>query len=382
MKIVIAPNAFKGSMTAFEAALAIERGIKRVFPAAKTVKLPVADGGDGTMEVLARATGGRIVARQVTGPLGRKVRARYAVLGGGMLRTAVIEMAEASGLKLIKKAERDPMRTTTRGVGELINDAVRRGCRKLIIGIGGSATNDGGSGMCLALGFKLVKKNGKPVGPGGKGLLELDRIENPRLAEKFKKLDIVTASDVTNLLLGRTGASRMFGPQKGAGPAMVGRLERGLERFAGIIKRDLKTEVRTLRGGGAAGGLGAGLYAFLGAKTASGVDLIVRASGMEKKIRSSDLVVTGEGAVDDQSLHGKGPVGIARLAKKHRVPVLFMVGRIGNITEKFYKSGIGGIMNTVKYPMTLEQAMKRGPGLLADAAERAARIIKLGMDMK
>ncbi|MEI7904747.1 MAG: glycerate kinase [Candidatus Firestonebacteria bacterium] len=371
MKIIVAPNAFKGSLTAFAAADNIEKGIKRVFPRATIIKLPMADGGDGTMEVLAAATGGSIKKLKVTGPLGKKVDSGY-VAG----KTAVIEMAAAAGLRLLAKRELDPMRATTFGVGELIKDALKSGCKKIVIGIGGSATNEGGSGMCLALGFRLVKKNNMLIGPGGNGLLELDRIENPEHTEKFKNLDITIASDVTNILLGRSGASRMFGPQKGATPEMVLKLETALANYARVIKRDLGVDVNKLKGGGAAGGIGAGLYAFLGAKMNSGINIVIENSGLEKELKKADLVFTGEGQIDDQSLYGKAPIGVARRAKKYGIPVICIAGSIGKVTKKTYEAGITGIISLCKQPMTLEYAMKNSKALIADAAENAARIFR------
>ncbi len=376
MKVIVAPNAFKGSLTAFEAADSIERGIRRFNKRARIIKKPLADGGDGTMEVLARATGGRILSAAVTGPLGKRVNARYALLGDG--KTAVIEMAEASGIRLIKKSERDPMSATTYGMGELITRALDKGCKRFILGIGGSATNEGGSGMLLALGFRLVDANGRLIGRGGRGLALLDRIENPELAVKFGKLDIRIASDVRNLLLGRSGASAMFGPQKGATPKIVKKLEKALANYARVIKRDLGVDVSKLKGGGAAGGIGAGIYAFLGGRMKSGIELVIEASGLEKELRGAALLITGEGLIDDQSIYGKAPIGAARLAKKHGVPVLCLAGGIGKVSGKVYSAGVTGIATLVNGPVELEYAMKHAAELLSDAAERAVRIISIG----
>ncbi len=376
MKIIVAPNAFKGSLTAFEAADAIERGVRRFYKQARIVKKPLADGGDGTMEVLARATGGSVLSAAVTGPLGAKAKARYALLGGG--ETAVIEMAEASGLRLVKRDERNPMAATTFGTGELIIRAIEKGCNKIILGIGGSATNEGGSGMLLALGFRLVNKKGSLIGYGGNGLLELARVENPELCGEFKALDIRVASDVKNLLLGSSGASRMFGPQKGATPAMVDKLETALANYARVIKRDLGVDVLNLKGGGAAGGIGAGIYAFLGGRMCSGIDVVMDLSRIGKELKGAALLITGEGMIDDQSIFGKAPVGVARLAKQHGVPVLCIAGGIGGISRKIYGTGISGISTLVNAPMELESAIRNASTLLADAAERAVRIISIG----
>lgn len=270
------------------------------------------------------------------------------------------------------------MAATTFGTGELIARAIDKGCKKLILGIGGSATNEGGSGMLLALGFKLANSKGKLIGYGGSGLSELVRVENPELSAGFKKLDIRIASDVKNLLLGNSGASRMFGPQKGATPAMVEKLERALANYARVIKRDLGVDVLKLKGGGAAGGIGAGIYAFLGGRMGSGIDMVMGLSGIEKELSGASLLVTGEGIIDDQSIFGKAPVGVARLAKKHGVPVLCLAGGIGVVSGKIYSAGISGISTLVNGPMELEYAVKNAPALLAAAAERAVRIISIG----
>lgn len=377
MKIVIAPNSYKGSLTAFEASDCIEAGIKRAFPKARIIKIPLADGGDGTMEVLVKVTKGSIKTAKVTGPLGNKVKARYGILGDK--KTAVIEMAEASGLKLVPEEKRNPLITTTYGVGELINKAIKAGCKKLILGIGGSATVDGGSGMAKAIGYRLLNHGGKDILPGGGSLFKLAKISNLKVGERFKGIDVIVATDVTNLLFGRVGAARVFGPQKGATSEMVATLEKNLKHFAKIINRDLKKDVTKIKGGGAAGGLGAGLHAFLNAKLKLGIPIIMEISGLEKEIKNADLVVTGEGNVDNQSIYGKVPVGVAKLAKKYNVPVLCIVGGIGDITAEFYKTGITGIMNIIKYPMSLEKAMKDSKKLLEDASSRAGQIIKIGL---
>ncbi len=374
MNILIAPNSYKGSLTAFEAALAIEKGVKKIFPGAKTVKAPLADGGDGTMEIMVSATGGKIRTAKVTGPLNHKITAKYGVSGNG--KTFFLEMAEASGLKLVPEKKRNPMLTTTRGVGELINIAMHDGARKIVLGIGGSATNDGGAGLAAALGYKLLNRNGKEIAGGGFGLVELDRIENIEILKKFKKLEIIVACDVNNLLCGNSGASRIFGPQKGAGPAMVEVLDKALLKYAKIIKRDLGVNVFGLKGGGAAGGLGAGLFAFTGARLQKGINIVMGVSNIEEKIKNADLVITGEGQIDTQTLFGKVPVGVALLAKKYRVPVLCLAGKIGDMNEKIYSAGISAIVPLVDGPVTLEFAMKNASALLTEATARTFRIIK------
>jgi glycerate kinase len=386
MKIIIAPNSFKGSLTAFEVADCIEVGVKKVFPNSKIIKVPVADGGDGTMEVLVNAVGGKIYTKKVCGPLGNPVNAKYGILKDK--KTAVIEIAYACGLRLVPKNKRNPLITTTYGVGELINEVVKRGCKKIIIGVGGSATVDGGSGMAKALGYKLLKKNGEEIKFGGGSLSCLDRIEGKEIMERYKDVEIIVALDVTNPLLGKIGAARVFGPQKGATPEMVDILERNLSRFARIIKRDLNKDVTKIVGGGAAGGLGAALYAFLNAKVSSsdvlesGISIVIKMTNLERKIKTADLVITGEGKIDTQSIYGKAPIGVAKLARKYNIPVLCIVGSIGNITEEIYKTGISSIINIIKFPMDLDYAMKNSKELLIDTAQRAAAMIKIGMKLK
>jgi len=268
------------------------------------------------------------------------------------------------------------MLTTTKGVGDLINLALRNKAKKIVIGIGGSATNDGGIGMAKALGFKLLSKSGKGICEGGSGILELEKIEENGASKKFRNVEVIVACDVTNPLYGKFGASRVFGPQKGALPWMVKILDKGLMEYAGIIKRDLGIDVSKLKGGGAAGGIGAGLFAFTGAKLQKGIEIIMDISEVEKKLRHTDLVITGEGQLDSQSMFGKVPVGVANLAKKHRIPVLCIAGSIGDINEAVYKAGISSIITLVNGPITLDYAMKNASPLLTAATERAMRGIK------
>lgn len=340
----------------------------------------MADGGDGTMGVLVKAVGGRIYTKKVCGPLGNPVNARYGILKDR--KTAIIEIAEVSGLRLVPRDKRNPLVTTTYGVGELINEVIDLGCKRIIIGIGGSATVDGGSGMVKALGYKLLKKDGKEIGFGGGALSYLDRIEGKKVINKYKDIEIIVALDVTNPLLGKIGAARVFGPQKGASPKMVDVLEKNLSRFAKVIKRDLNKDVTKIAGAGAAGGLGAGLYTFLNAKLESGISIVIKMTDLKRKIRKADLIITGEGSIDGQSIYGKAPIGVARLAKKYNIPVLCMVGSIGNVTEKIHEAGISGIMNIIKFTMDLDYAMKNSKELLIDATQRAAEIIRIGMKLR
>ena len=380
MRIVVAPNAFKGSLTAFEAARAMAKGIRRVFPEADVRSVPLADGGDGTLRVLTSALGGTLRTLRVTGPLGRPVQARYGVSRDG--RTAVIEMAEAAGLGLVEPGRRNPMLSTTKGVGELIRHAADMGCKRILVGLGGSATTDGGLGMAAGLGYRVLDASGMPAGLCGAALAGVARIVDGGAGGRFRSVLVVAAADVTNPLLGARGAARVFAPQKGATPAMVRRLESGLSRFAGIIRRDLGADVRSIPGGGAAGGLGAGLVAFCGARIESGFDLVAELTGLERVISAADLVMTGEGHLDEQSLRGKAPVGVARLARRNGVPAVCVAGGLSGRASRFRAAGIDFAFSLVPSPMSLGEAQARAPGLLADAAERACRALALGRRLR
>ena len=374
MKIIIAPDSFKGNLTALEVANLIEKGIRRVYSKAKIVKVSMADGGEGTVRSLVDATRGRIIRKEVTGPLGKRVKASYGILGDK--KTAIIEMASASGLPLVPKKKRNPLLTTTYGTGELIKAALDRGCGKIIVGIGGSATVDGGAGMTQALGVRSLDKKGKEIGFGGGALGNLERIDISKMDERIKKTEVLVASDVDNPLTGPKGAARVYAPQKGATPSMVKKLEKSLKRYASIIKRDLKKDIKDIPGTGAAGGLGAGLIAFLDAKIRLGVDIVIETVGLEKRLKDADLVITGEGKMDAQTIYGKTPIGVARSAKKHNIPVVAIVGEVGEGVEVVYKHGIDGIMTTTPYPMTRPQAIKESSRLIPNASEQLMRLIK------
>ncbi len=376
MRIVIAPNAFKGSLTAAEAARAMAEGVERALPGADLRSVPMADGGDGTLGVLTSALGGTLRKLRVTGPLGRPVQACFGISRDG--RTAVIEMAEAAGLSLVKPGLRNPMLTTTRGVGELIGHVLDIGCDKILVGLGGSATTDGGLGMAVGLGYGVLDASGAPAGLGGAALSNVARILDGGAGARFRRVKVVAATDVTNPLLGARGAARVFGPQKGATPAMVRRLESGLARFAGVIRRDLGPDVKSIPGGGAAGGLGAGLLAFCGARIESGFNLVAKLTDLERAISAADLVLTGEGNLDDQSLRGKAPAGVARLALRHGVPVVCLAGGVSGRARSFRAAGIDVAFSLASGPMSLGEAQARASELLADAAERAARALALG----
>ena len=376
MKIIIAPNAFKGSLSAWEAAGCIEEGIKIALPKARCIKVPVADGGDGTVEALVRDTGGKQVYKKVDGPVGKPVRAGFGVLGDG--RTGVIEMATASGLALIPKKEQNPLKTTTYGTGQLVKAALDKGCRYLIVGIGGSATVDGGIGMAQALGIRFLDKSGKEVGRGGAGLEKIKNIDISGVDKRLKKTKVVVACDVTNPLLGRNGSARIFGPQKGADPKMVVQLEAGLANLARVIKRDLGKDIKNIPGAGAAGGLGMGLMAFLQAKLKSGIDLVIKAAELERKVKGADLVITTEGCIDEQTAFGKAPAGVAAIGKKYKIPVVALGGQIAGKTAALHKCGINAVFSIIRSPLTLEQAIKESKSALKQAAEQIMRLYIAG----
>lgn len=383
--IVAAPDKFKGSQTAEEAAAAIERGVHRVWPRARVVKVPMADGGEGTLRALVRATGGRIFHRSVMGPLGKPVRAAFGVLGDG--ETAVIEMAEASGYRLVPAARRNPLITTTYGTGELIMAALHRGCRRLIVGIGGSATNDGGSGMAQALGARLLDARGRelPPGIGGGALDRVATIDLSRFQISNLKFETLVASDVRNPLVGPRGASAVFGPQKGATPSMVKQLDANLRHWAGVIaacgmRHAEYKSLTTFPGGGAAGGLGAGLRAFLNARFRPGVEIVIEHSRLAEKLRGADLVITGEGRLDRSTLDGKAPFGVARLARRLGVPVIAIGGSLVPEAEAaFRRAGFAAALPLMTEPMTLEEAMAQSNALLEATTARAMALVRTGM---
>jgi len=354
MKIVVAPDSFKGSLTAMEVSDAIEQGIREIFPEAEIVKIPMADGGDGTVQCLVNATGGKILREKVTGPLGNEVLASYGILGDK--KTAVIEMAEASGLTLVPENKRNPLITTTYGTGQLIKSALGQGCRKMIIGIGGSATNDGGAGMVQALGAKLLDKDGEEIGFGGGELKKVFRIDTKCLDNRLSETKVLIASDVSNPLCGSQGASRIYGPQKGATPEVIEELDESLAYFAGIIKRDLNKDVKDIPGAGAAGGLGAGLIAFLDAELRPGIEIIIEIVKLEQAIQDADLVITGEGKIDSQTIYGKAPIGVAKIAKKYNVPVIAVAAIIGDDADIVHQYGIDTLLKISEPPMNLNES--------------------------
>lgn len=372
MKIVLAPDSYKGSLTAKEACDAMEEGIRRVNPNSEIVRIPMADGGEGTVQSLVDATAGQIYQAKVTNPLGDQIYARYGILGDK--ETAVIEMAEASGLYLIPAERRNPLLTTSYGTGELILDALNRGCRKFILGIGGSATNDGGAGMAQALGIRLLDSQGKEIPMGGGSLGNLHQIDMSRLNERVKECSFTVACDVDNPLCGPNGASHIYGPQKGGSPEMIMRLDKNLEHFADMLDKSLGKCVKNMAGAGAAGGLGAGITAFLDGVLKKGIDIIIEATGLEEKIVGASLVISGEGRCDFQTQMGKTPYGVATVAQKSGVPVVLIAGSIGEGVETLYKYGVTSIFCMVNRPMTLEDAMLNAKKLLTDITERIVRL--------
>ncbi|RHW40388.1 glycerate kinase [Neobacillus notoginsengisoli] len=375
MKIVIAPDSFKESLSALEAAEAIEKGFKQVLPDAEYIKVPMADGGEGTVQSLVDATGGEMIYKTVTGPLETPVDAFFGLLGNRT--TAVIEMAAASGLHLVPAEKRNPLITTTRGTGELIAAALDYGVNHIIIGLGGSATNDGGAGMVKALGGLLLDKDGNEIGEGGGSLCDLASIDlsgfDPRLATST----IEVACDVDNPLTGDKGASAIFGPQKGATPAMVAQLDQNLGHFAAVIERDLGKKVKNVAGAGAAGGLGGGILAFLPAELRRGVDIVIEATGLSEIVRDADLVITGEGAIDSQTIFGKTPIGVAKTAKKVGVPVVAVAGKLSNDSCIVHEHGIDAMFSIVPGAISLEGAFKHAGEFVERTAANIAAVWKM-----
>lgn len=378
MKIVIAPESFKGSLSAPEVAQAIAKGIKRVMADAETIMVPMADGGEGTVETLTYGSRGQIVATEVTGPLGEKVTAKWGILGDSV--SAVIEMAAASGITLVPPERLNPLVATTYGTGELIRAAIQAGCRRLIIGIGGSATNDGGAGMAQALGARLLDEKGKELPWGGAALAKLSRIDISGLDGRLAGCEVIIACDVNNPLCGDQGASRVYGPQKGATVEMCQQLDEALANYAKVIKRDLGIDVIDIPGAGAAGGLGAGLITFLGAKLVPGVEIVSEVVGLTDHLKGASLVFTGEGRIDAQTLFGKAVAGVAAKAKVLRIPVVALAGEVDCDSKEFSEHGIDAAISIAPGPISLRESMANAEKLIADAAERALRLILIRLE--
>ncbi len=372
MKIVIAPDSYKGSLSAFEVAKSIQKGILNVDKTIETVIVPMADGGEGTVQSLIDASGGEIIELTVHDPLFREIKSFYGIMGDGV--TAVISMAAASGLPLLTPEERNPLKTTTYGTGELIKDALNRGCRKFIIGLGGSATNDGGCGMAQALGVKFTDENANEVGFGGGELQKISAIDITGIDNRIKTVEFLAACDVDNPLCGEKGASAVYGPQKGASENDVKTLDDGLMHFAQIIKQQLNLDIKNVPGTGAAGGLGAGVMIFLNAQLKRGIDIVTQTTNLADKIIGADLVITGEGRIDFQTGFGKTPFGVAQVAKKQNIPVIVLAGSLGEGYQTLYEKGFDGIFSIIDKPMSLQQAIDNAAGLLENAAENVMRL--------
>ncbi len=370
-RVLVAPDSFKGSLSALQAAEAMERGVLAAWPDARVVKVPIADGGEGTVEALVTATGGRFETRTVRGPLGRPVEARWGILGDGT--TAVIEMAAASGITLVPEGRRDPRVSSTFGTGQLLRAALDQGFRRIVVGIGGSATNDGGSGMAKALGIRFLDGRGETLPEGGAALARLASIDLSGVDPRLSGAEILVACDVDNPLTGPRGASAVFGPQKGATPAVVAELDAALERFARIATQVTGRDVAGLPGAGAAGGLGAGLLFFTPARLVPGIDLVLDSTRFDEQVRGASLVIVGEGRTDHQTAMGKAPVGVARVAARHGVPVLLVSGSLGAGAEEVLARGIGRMVQAAPVGMPVPEAMSRAAELLEAAVAASLR---------
>ncbi len=373
-KIVIACDKYKGNLSALEVCNIIKEAIIETGKDVEIVVNPIADGGEGTVDTLIESYRGMMVQIPVTNPLGNEINAKFGIIDG---TTAIIEMSAASGLYLVPELQRNPMNTTTFGTGELISAAMQMGCSKIIIGIGGSATNDGGMGMAQALGVKFYDKSGAIIsGYGGRKLIKLDRIDLSGLDPAIKNTSFFAACDVDNPLYGPRGAAYVYGPQKGADDEMVKELDAGLVNFAEVVQRDLGIDVSGLKGGGAAGGLGAGLFIFLGAQLRRGAELIIEATKLEEKIKGADLVITGEGVMDNQTFYGKSAYGVAVLAQKYNIPVITINGSVNidyTLVDESKRNLFAGNFSTINNPMPLDEAIKNGGALLKAQAGELVR---------
>ncbi|MGM0549216.1 MAG: glycerate kinase [Bacillota bacterium] len=375
MNILVAPDSFKGSLTALEVAENIEKGIKKAAPKAKVELLPLADGGEGTVQALVDATQGEIIQAEVLGPLGNKVQAFYGLLGDN--KTAVIEMAAASGLPLVPQAKRNPLKTTTYGTGELIKSALDQGVEKIIIGIGGSATNDAGVGMAQALGAQILDAAGNQIGFGGGSLDQIVEINLENLDSRLKSVEILVACDVDNPLFGKNGAAYVYGRQKGADRKMIKKLDQNLRYFNQMVIKKLAKDLSQVAGAGAAGGLGAGLLAFLAADLKAGIEIIFELLNFEKQLENVDLVITGEGCLDAQSLNGKVVVGVAHAAAKKRIPVIAIAGSLGAKADKILTEGISSYFSIINKPANLDEIINQSPELIISLSEQIIRTISL-----
>lgn len=376
MKIVIAPDSFKGCLNALDAALAMRRGVQRVYTDSVIDMIPMADGGEGTVAAILCAVGGEKIKIEVTDPLGRPIGAAYALIDEG--ETAIIEMAAASGLTLLRNQERNPRVTSTQGTGILIKNALEHGVKKILLGIGGSATNDGGAGLAVALGVELLDAQGNKLPPGGAALANLVRIDMSGLDPRLAKVQIEVACDVQNLLCGPEGASVVYGPQKGANPEDIRALDIALKNFGEVLSRVAGTNLLELAGGGAAGGLGAGVVGFLGAKLRPGSQIVLEVAKADEKIKHADLVLTGEGKTDFQTAYGKVPVGVSALAQKYSVPVLVISGSVEGSPDFLADFGVASCFSVAEGPATLDEAFLKADEQLERAVWRILTVWKLG----
>lgn len=372
---VLAPDSFKESMTAKEVCIAIEKGLRKSFPEANYLHVPMADGGEGTVQSLVDATGGRMFEKEVTGPLGNQVTAQFGIMGDGT--TAAIEMASASGIHYVTKDTKNPLITTTYGTGELIRECLDQGIKRIIIGIGGSATNDGGTGMAEALGAKFLDQKGETLPRGGGSLDRLCTIDVAELDPRLQEVEIIVACDVTNPLCGENGASHVFGPQKGATPEMVLQLDNNLAHYAEVVKSVLNKDIRDVPGAGAAGGLGAGLLIFTKSTLQRGIDIIIQYTGLREKLAGADYCFTGEGGMDFQTKFGKTPYGVAKVAKEKGIPVIALAGYIGEGVEVLYEEGIDAIFGIVPGAHEIEKLLADGPRNVERTSENIGRLLKL-----
>ncbi|ARI76385.1 glycerate kinase [Halobacillus mangrovi] len=376
MRIIVAPDSYKGSMSSAEACAAIESGVKDYDPSYHIESIPIADGGEGTVEALVTILEGEIILEKVFDPLGREVTAEYGWINE--TKTAIVETAAASGLPRLKEEELKPSAASTYGTGQLIQAALERGAKRIILGLGGSATVDAGTGCFQALGVKFLNDEGKELEMNGKALQHVTKIETDTISELSNQVEWIIASDVTNPLLGPEGAISVFGPQKGVSAAHLTEFESGMERYASVVEQHTEKVVRNYEGSGAAGGFGFTLFSLLeNLKVESGFELIAKQGELEKLISDADLVITGEGKIDTQTLYGKGPIGIARLARKARVPCIAFTGKSEGDMRRAKDEGLLSVLPIVDEPMTLKEAMESGPELLRKASRRCMEIYHL-----
>lgn len=384
MRILLAPDSFKGSLSGPEAAVALQRGLQQCnmppWPKAQFKMMPLADGGEGTADTLVQATGGQWINQQVTGPLGDAITARFGMLGDG--QTAIVEMALASGLELLASHQLDPSRTTSRGTGELIRSALDAGCKRLIVAIGGSATNDGGMGMASALGVKFYDDEGNVLPDGGGVLGRLKTVDMQNIDARLATVDIVVAYDVDNPLLGERGATHVYAPQKGANAAMVDDLERGMRHYARIVERTIGRTIAMRSGAGAAGGLGFAFMAFCNATLQPGFSIVSEIVKLPEAIRQCDVVITGEGRIDSQTMHGKVVAGVGRLAKQYEKPVIAVAGDVAYDADDLIPHFLTTVVPIVPAPYSLHKALEEAPLLLEKTAQRIAALISIGGTLK